>query len=644
MKKRSFIRNLSIMLFMQFVLLTALFVALIVHMRNSAVTEMETAADNVLAIYRVNLENRIERANNILKNLTLSEETALEMIRSDKESDRYYAKKSIYTAMHAALLQDNAVDLLIVAENSYGGYMESTNGDSSKWALPYETRKAVESFTWELLGSGTRKNSWTIQEIAGEPFLYRAYMRNGHIVAAYISVQNFFSSNTDPAISSLCLALTDSNGYVWKTIGSELKNIPLGQTMQALGSNWKVNQLEIGDSSLYVTSYLNEYGITYTTQTSVLSVILIAIVALGCSAAIIFYTRRQIIKPMKDMTEKLHDMNGVTEGFQIQTSYGSQEFLVLRDTFNRMMRENVDLRLSAYKHHFASWIMDAVPFFSTLKRGNKVLPEAPALDTPKKRWVYWVGYVLNMLLPAALAMPVMHYWVGKQSFAPMTVTKWFGEGTTTEIAAWALVASACILAVFLLSYFLFSRKYGMSTEGWGYKTSAPNFFKSLLLAFMTFLTAYAFVFIADFFFVTDFRFWLIAMRTFNANKVMYWLAYLPAFAVFYLVNSLVVEGGNRIKGMPEWAVTTLSCLANFLGLAILISIQYIVYAQTGTFVFNAMRTHNLFPFLVQVPVATLITRRYFKETGSIYLGSFTIAMLYTMMQVTQVSTNLGLIP
>lgn len=118
MKKRSFIRNLSIMLFMQFVLLTALFVALIVHMRNSAVTEMETAADNVLAIYRVNLENRIERANNILKNLTLSEETALEMIRSDKESDRYYAKKSIYTAMHAALLQDNAVDLLIVAENS----------------------------------------------------------------------------------------------------------------------------------------------------------------------------------------------------------------------------------------------------------------------------------------------------------------------------------------------------------------------------------------------------------------------------------------------------------------------------------------------------------------------------------------------
>ena len=340
----------------------------------------------------------------------------------------------------------------------------------------------------------------------------------------------------------------------------------------------------------------------------------------------------------RDVTEFFYTCLGVPDGYSYIDP--SNQVWLGKQLLNGLGLAGILLFL----FQFASWIMDAVPFFSTLKRGNKVLPEAPALDTPKKRWVYWVGYVLNMLLPAALAMPVMHYWVGKQSFAPMKVTKWFGEGTTTEIAAWALVASVCILAVFLLSYFLFSRKYGMSAEGWGYKTSAPNFFKSLLLAFVTFMAAYGFVFIADFFFVTDFRFWLIAMRTFNANKVMYWLAYLPAFMAFYLVNSLVVEGGNRIKGMPEWVVTVLSCLANFLGLAILISIQYIVYAKTGTFVFNAMRTHNLFPFLVLVPVATLITRRYFKETGSIYLGSFTIAMLYTMMQVTQVSTNLGLIP
>ena len=164
-----------------------------------------------------------------------------------------------------------------------------------------------------------------------------------------------------------------------------------------------------------------------------------------------------------------------------------------------------------------------------------------------------------------------------------------------------------------------------------------------MLAFITFCVVYLIDFFADYAFKTDFRFWLIAMRVFNMNKVLYWIAYVPAFIIFYLANSLLVEGGSRFEDWPEWKVTLLSCLSNFIGITVLISIQYIVYINTGTFVFNAMRTHNLFPFVVLVPIATLVQRRFFKETGSIYLGSFTIAMLYTMMQVTQVSMNTGLI-
>ena len=350
MKKGSFIRNLSIMLFAQLILLTVLFVVLVANMRNTATAEMETAADNMLSIYSVNLENRIERADNILKNLTLSEETSLELIRSDSESDRYYAKKTIYTAMHSALVQDNAVDLLIVAENQYNGYMESTNGDAAYGVLSYTMRRSIEAFTWELLNSNTRRNAWTIQKIGGEPFLYRAYMRNGRIVAAYISAEHFFTGSMDPAISNMSLVLTDEAGIAWQIVGNGLTGAEIGQAIPDQGHNWKVNQCRIGDSSLYMTGYLNESGMEFTTKNSVLALILIALVAVGCSLTIVYYTRRQIILPMRDMTEKLSEMNEKTEGFQIQTNYGSREFLLLRDTFNRMMRENVDLKLSAYKH------------------------------------------------------------------------------------------------------------------------------------------------------------------------------------------------------------------------------------------------------------------------------------------------------
>lgn len=337
-----------------------------------------------------------------------------------------------------------------------------------------------------------------------------------------------------------------------------------------------------------------------------------------------------------DVVEFFYNTLGVPEGHEYIAP--TNQIWLIKQLFNLLGLVGAVLFLFP----FACWIMDSVPYFSSL-RTTETLPEAPALDSTKKKLVFWGGYLINLIIPAALAMPVMHYLVGKQSFAPATVTKWFGEDSTNEIAAWALISGVCILGVFLLSYFLFSRKYGMNTDGWGYKISWSNLWKSLLLAFISFLTVYAIVFVADFFFTTDFRFWLIAMRTFNANKFMYWLAYVPAFVVFYLVNSIMVNGGNRVKGMPDWVVTLISCIANVFGIIILLVIQYAVYAKTGTFVFNAMRTHNLFPFLVLVPAATIVTRHYFKETGSIYLGSFTIGMIYTMMQVTQVAMNTGIV-
>lgn len=291
-----------------------------------------------------------------------------------------------------------------------------------------------------------------------------------------------------------------------------------------------------------------------------------------------------------------------------------------------------------FLYPFAMWIIESVPFFGELKAA-RVPPAAPALKTARQKAVYWIGWLLGMAIPAALAMPVMHYWIGKKSFSPATVTRWFGEGTVNEVAAWSIAVAVAMLALFFVAFAAAGKKYGTTIENWGLKTSGKRLWKSALLAALTFFVAYLWVFVADFFFVTDFRIWLIAMKTFNVTGFLFFIAYFPAFVLFYLVNSLVVNGGNRVEGMPDWLVTLLSCLANIGGIAVVLAIQYVGYVKTGLFAFNAMRTINLFPFIVQVPIATIVTRKYFKGTGDIYLGSITIGLLYTMMLVTQVAVN-----
>lgn len=296
----------------------------------------------------------------------------------------------------------------------------------------------------------------------------------------------------------------------------------------------------------------------------------------------------------------------------------------------------------AFLFPFASLIMDNVPFFSSLKAA-KQLPPAPALDTPKSKAIYWIAFVINTIIPPALAMPVMHYWIGKESFVPGTVNLWWGEGTTVEIAIWSLVSAVFLMGVTLICYYAYGKKHGATTEPWGIKISVKDFFKSMLLALIVFLGAYFFDFAADFFFHTDFRFWQIGMRVFYPKNVQYWFAFFPAFVIFYLVNNITVNGGNRVANFPDWLVTVVSCVGNVLGIVLVECVQYGVYIKTGNFIFSAMRMNNLLPFIFMIPTGTLVTRRFFKENGNIYLGGFVIGFLFTMIQVCNVSMNTGLI-
>ena len=281
---------------------------------------------------------------------------------------------------------------------------------------------------------------------------------------------------------------------------------------------------------------------------------------------------------------------------------------------------------------FASMLIHGTTFFGELAHAEPAA--APALNTGKRKAAYWITYAINLVVPALLVVPVMFKWVGKEISVPYTFNKWFGEPNTNELATWTLVVAVALLAVFLISWALTKDKTQKGIpECWGLKGGVRVIWKSFLLALATVTAAYVILFASDLIFNVDYRIWVIDMRVFNVQKVMYALAYFPAFAIFYLVNSMLVNGGNRVEGMPSWLVTLLSCVSNIAGIAALIIIQYATLISSGVFTFNSMRIVNLFPLIFLIPIGTIVTRRFYKETGSIYAGSFTIAMLYTMMTV-----------
>ena len=279
---------------------------------------------------------------------------------------------------------------------------------------------------------------------------------------------------------------------------------------------------------------------------------------------------------------------------------------------------------------FASLLIHGTKFFEELAQPEPA--PAPALSDGSKKAKYWITYAINTILPALLVVPVAYKLVGKESFVPFTYGKWFGEPNTNELAAWTLVVGLALLVVFLISSRIGSTEKG-TPACWGVKVSGRVIWKSVLLAALTVFTAYVILFTNDLIFNTDYRIWVIDMRVFNVQKLLYFVAYFPAWVVFYLVNSLLVNGGNRVEGRPEWRTLLISCIGNIAGIAVLIFIQYHGIIANGTFAFNSMRIVNLFPLVFLIPVGTIVSRRFFKETGNIYAGSLVIAFLYCMMTV-----------
>jgi hypothetical protein len=283
-----------------------------------------------------------------------------------------------------------------------------------------------------------------------------------------------------------------------------------------------------------------------------------------------------------------------------------------------------------FLYPFACLLME-LPVFAGLKAEQPPV-RLPALETRKDHAVFWGTYAVNLIIPALLVIPIAFRLIGKASYIPSTVNRWFGEPNTNELAGWTLSVAICLFAVFMVSTFLFNKDRDRSQiiGWWGVKITAADFFKSLLLGLAVVTVLYIIVFFLHFFFLADFRIWMIAIKTFTLDKVMYALAYVPAFIAFYLVNSILVNGGNNRENFPNWAVTLISCISNIAGIAFLIFLQYATLLSQGRFLFNSMRIVNLFPLIVLIPAATIVTRYFFRKTGKPYIGAIVIGILYTM--------------
>lgn len=330
------------------------------------------------------------------------------------------------------------------------------------------------------------------------------------------------------------------------------------------------------------------------------------------------------------------------------------------------------------------------PFFATLKNGGKakaaegagagaevaaVQTEVQPLVTPVSnsiahKVILWSTMILTAIIACLDYIPLanLSIEVFPVSNLASVFTYVFPARMINAILLWALINGAIGLVIFfattalenLYEYIVFKTKgttphydwskfEAIKIRGNGWKNVLFNVLKTLLLPVIFFGSFYFLVQLTYWCFHQDFRFMLVSAAPLNARMFVTMLEYAPIIFVFYISNSIRVNCSIGREGWKEWKVMLVGALANSLGLAFILLINYVCYFVTGTPFYGYWDNNNevwlfvnmVFGLVVMMFLLPIFNRIFYKQTGNVWVGAITCCLIFIMMTI---SASVSYIP
>ena len=276
-----------------------------------------------------------------------------------------------------------------------------------------------------------------------------------------------------------------------------------------------------------------------------------------------------------------------------------------------------------------------LPFFMDIK---KTVPPALPPTGKKGRIIFWSLFFIGAGIACVTFIPMVE--VAKILFPEASsreLTWFFPQRMNNSVMLWATFNGLVGFILFFGAYYFHGKANGVNSGYWGSRINLEGFLKTVLLSVLVFILYYMILNFIYFIFHVDYRFWFMGVRIFQAEYLLVLLMYIPFFYIFFLSNSLRVNGSIRVENQPKWLSLLIGGLGNSLGLILIIFIQYLTYALTGTVFWttNWLSVNLLFAIVPMMFVLPYFNRYFFDMTGQIYLGPMITTLVFIMI----LSTN-----
>jgi acetyl esterase/lipase len=272
--------------------------------------------------------------------------------------------------------------------------------------------------------------------------------------------------------------------------------------------------------------------------------------------------------------------------------------------------------------------------FSGLARPLPAPLPAPA---GRGRVVFWSLFALAAVIACFSYIPMAE--LSQKIFVAAStrqLTWFFPQRMNNAVMLWAVLNGSLGFLMFWLSYRYFGRAHGVSPDMWGTAVTPRELARTLLLALVLFTFFFLVLFTTYYFLHVDYRFLFMGVRVFQPELLLLLAMYVPFFFIFFLSNSLRINSAMRFDGQPEWRSMLLGGIANSLGLVLIVVVQYVTFAATGTVYWTDgwLYVNLLFGVVPMMFVLPYFNRYFFRMTGRIYLGPMVTCLIFVMILIT----------
>ena len=281
----------------------------------------------------------------------------------------------------------------------------------------------------------------------------------------------------------------------------------------------------------------------------------------------------------------------------------------------------------------AQLLLTHLSYFQTLV--HPLPPPQPPLQG-KGRLYFWGFFWGGALIACFSYIPMTELSQVLFTAASGREQTWFfPQRMNNGVMLWAIFNGLVGFVLFYLGYRWSGQRNGATPGRWGAMINGRELKRTAVLALTLATAFFLLLFTVYYFFHVDYRFVFIGVRVFQPVLLVLLLMYAPAFLPFFLSNSLRVNEGMRLAGQPEWKSMLVAGIANSFGLLLIVVVQYLTFALTGTVHWTDgwLYINLLFAVVPMMFVLPYFNRYFFRLTGRIYLGPMVTCLVFIMILV-----------